>query len=115
ETTNHVNQGITEDITCPVDDSSINDAVNQIRECDINKGPNSLSAPSVGDIAHPFDTYANCEVAKQLDTCTAHRQVASPPERAAEHVAKPPRMAAHDAKRAQIETVLAASADEALQ
>lgn len=108
ETTNHVNQDIIENITCPVDDSSINDVVNQIRECNIDNGPNPLSGLSIGDIAHPFDTYENSEVAKQLDTCTAHRQVASPPERAAEHVANPPRMAAHDAKRAQIETVLAA-------
>jgi hypothetical protein len=69
---------------------------------------NPSSKRAVGDIGNPVNVCVTDDMANQPDKRAVHHATNPLDERTTAHTANPPRVAAHDAKHAQIETVLAA-------
>ena len=92
----------------PFDEHPASNATDLLGECAVGSATNHLSKCAVGDTASPLDECAVDNIATSLDE-RANDNITNPlDKRAVDDVTAPRHTAVHDAKYAQIETVLAA-------
>jgi hypothetical protein len=120
DTITPLNQDVVRDIASLSGEHSVGNIAGSLCGRDADNGTSPLDRQAVDDIASPLVTRVVRDVINPADTCMAN-DIANPldkravhdsthplEDRAIDHAANPPRVAAHDAKHAQIETVLAA-------
>ena len=115
-TTNPINQ----DAASPLDTPAVHDSANLLGERDTGNDTSPLdkhavydaanlsSKCAIGDTGNPVGICVTNDLANPPDKRAVHHGTSPLDERTIDQAANPPRVAAHDAKHAQIATVLAA-------